>query len=123
MKTLEIVKLVGLGYKKADIKELAELEKTNPGVTKIALSGQNLADVKELMSLGTSDEGSNPEGAEPESGETDATDYKKLYEDLKAETETLKSTIKEIQNENASAESGETKSIEEEVADILSEAI
>lgn len=123
MKTLDIVKLVGLGYKKADIKELAELEKTNPDATKIALSGQNLTDVKELMSLSTPDEGEKPEGADPGSGETDATDYKKLYEDLKTETETLKSTIKEIQTENALAESGETKSIEEEVADILSEAI
>lgn len=123
MKTLEMVKLVGLGYKKSDIKELSELEKENPDALQLALSGQNLTDVKELISLSTPADGSEPKGAEPGSGETDTTDYKKLYEDLKNKNDDLEATIKEIQKTNTSEESGETKSLMEEAIDILSDAI
>lgn len=123
MKTLEMVKLVGLGYKKSDIKELSELEKENPDALQLALSGQNLTDVKELISLSTPADGNEPKGAEPGSGETDTTDYKKLYEDLKNKNDDLEATIKEIQKQNTSEESGETKSLMEEAIDILSDAI
>lgn len=123
MKTLEMVKLVGLGYKKADIKELSELEKENPDALQLALTGQNLSDVKELISLSTPADGHEPKGAESGSGETDTMDYKKLYEDEKNKNEDLNATIKEIQKQNASEESGETKSLMEEAIDILSDAI
>ena len=123
MKTLEMVKLVGLGYKKSDIKELSELEKENPDALQLALSGQNLTDVKELISLSTPADGHEPKVAEPEKDETDLTDYKKLYEDLKTKNDELYATIKEIQKRNASEESGETKSLMEEAIDILSDAI
>lgn len=123
MKTLEMVKLVGLGYKKSDIKELSELEKENPDALQLALSGQNLSDVKELISLSTSVDGNEPKGAETGSGETDTTDYKKLYEDEKNKNDDLEATIKEIQKQNTSEESGETKSLMEEAIDILSDAI
>ena len=123
MKTLEMVKLVGLGYKKSDIKELSELEKENPDALQLALSGQNLTDVKELISLSTPADGHEPKGAEPGKDETDPTDYKKLYEDLKTKNDDLEATIKEIQKQNTSEESGSTKSLMEEAIDILSDAI
>lgn len=122
MKINEIVKLTTAGYKAGEIKELAELEKEKPGALTLALNGSPLSDVKELITLGTPDEGGEPEDVdtEPENNEGGEPDYKSMYEDLKGKTTELENTIKEIQKNNQHEDlSGDEKPLEEQVSEIL----
>lgn len=117
----EILKLVGAGYKAADIKELAELSKAQPEALKIAASGMPLQEVKDLLILATPEDGGSPEGAETEPAKSEPeTDYKKLYEELKEKSETLEGTLKQIQEDNSRKDlSGNTPNLEETLADIV----
>ena len=121
MKINEIVKLTTAGYKAGEIKELAELEKEKPGALTLALNGSPLSDVKELITLGTPDEGGEPEDADTEPADKGGEpDYKSMYEDLKGKTAELENTIKEIQKNNQHEDlSGDEKPLEDQVSEIL----
>lgn len=119
----EILKLVGAGYKPADIKELAELERTQPEAVKIAASGVALQEVKDLLTLAAPVEDAPSEGVEPEPAKSEPeTDYKKLYEELKKESESLKGTLKQIQEDNSRKDvSGNTPDLDQTLADIVTQ--
>ena len=51
MKTLDIIKLATKGYTVADIKTIAEDEKTNGEVVQLALNSASMENYKELLSL------------------------------------------------------------------------
>lgn len=120
MKFGEIVKLTTAGYKPADIRELDEITKETPDALSLALNGSSLADVKELITLASGEE-ANAEPEKPEQPEGAAEpDYKKLYEELKEKSDTLERTIKDIQSNNQRQDqSGNIKSEEEQVAEII----
>lgn len=123
MKVADILKLTAAGYKVADIKELSELEKTQPEAVQIAASGASLQDVKDLISLAATEEaGASAEGADSGSGESDQDpDYKSMYEELKSQTDKLQDTLSKLQSDNSHKDlSGNTqKSLDEQVADII----
>lgn len=123
MKVADILKLTAAGYKPADIKELSELEKSQPEAVQIAASGASLQDVKDLISLAASEEADNSaEDADPGAGESDpGPDYKSMYEELKNQTDKLQETLGKLQADNSHKDlSGETKkSLDEQVADII----
>ena len=122
MKVADILKLTAAGYKPADIKELSELEKTQPEAVQIAASGASLQDVKDLISLTTTEEAESAEVADPGAGESDPEpDYKRMYEELKNQTDKLQETLGKLQADNSHKDlSGETqKSLDEQVADII----
>ena len=101
MNFAEIVKLSTNGYKVSEINELKDIAKNNPDALTLALNGTSFSDVKELLSLAASEEGTKPEEVKADQGESDPEpDYKSLYEELKKESDTMKNTIKEIQKEN-----------------------
>lgn len=120
MKIDNILKLVTLGYKPADIKELNTL---GENALSIALNGNSLSDVKELVSLVDTEEGKEPDVPAPEHPESEGEpDYKKLYEEQKTELDSLKTTIKEIQlnNQKRDISGGEVKTTEDQLIDIVS---
>lgn len=122
MKVADILKLTAAGYKPADIKELSELEKTQPEAVQIAASGASLQDVKDLISLAATEEAESAEGADTGAGESDpGPDYKSMYEELKSQTDKLQETLGKLQADNSHKDlSGETqKSLDEQVADII----
>lgn len=121
MKAADILKLVGAGYKPADIRELAELEKTQPDAVGIAASGVLIQDVKDLLTLTASEDGTLPEEAEPGPDESDlGPDYKAMYEELKKKSDALEGTLKQIQEDNSRKDlSGNTPNLEETLADIV----
>lgn len=121
MKAADILKLVGAGYKPADIRELAELEKTQPDAVGIAASGVPIQDVKDLLTLTATEDGTLPEVAEPEpAGSEPETDYKAMYEELKKKSEALEGTLKQIQEDNSRKDqSGNTPNLEDTLADIV----
>lgn len=120
MKIENVLKLVTQGYKPADIKELNTL---GADALSLALNGNSLADVKELVSLVSTEEGEEPDVPVTEHPESeDVPDYKKLYEEQKTELDGLKTTIKEIQLENQKRDisGGEVKTTEDQLIDIVS---
>lgn len=122
MKVADILKLTAAGYKVADIKELSELEKSQPEAVQIAASGASLQDVKDLISLAATEEAKPAEVAEPDPDKRDPEpDYKKMYEELKGQTDQLQDTLSKLQSDNSHRDlSGNTqKSLDEQVADII----
>lgn len=125
MKTGELLKLITLGYKPADLKELNELSKDNPDVLQIALTGSNLTDVKDYLSLISDEEGtetpSAPESEKPKTPESEETpDYKSMYEELKKKSDAQQEKIKEIQSNNQRQDqSGKKPSDEDILKDIV----
>ena len=116
----DLLKLTTAGYKYTDIKDLKEIE--DPAALTLALNGNNLTDVKDLLSLVTPEEGQKPEGVAPEQPESAAgPDYKKMYEELKSKSDDLEKTIKDIQTQNQRQnQQGNVKSENEMLADIVS---
>lgn len=122
MKVADILKLTAAGYKPADIKELSELEKSQPEAVQIAASGASLQDVKDLISLAATEEADSAEGADQGADESDpGPDYKSMYEELKSQTDKLQETLGKLQSDNSHKDlSGNTqKSLDEQVADII----
>lgn len=122
MKVADILKLTAAGYKPADIKELSELEKTQPEAVQIAASGASLQDVKDLISLAATEEADPAEVADPEPDKSDPDpDYKSMYEELKNQTDKLQETLGKLQSDNSHKDlSGQSqKSLDEQVADII----
>lgn len=102
MKIGEMIGLAVSGYTASDIKELAELQKENPDIIKLTKTGAKLSDIKDLLAMADAEE-TPANNADQEPHESDETpDYRKMYEDQKAELEKLKSTVSEIQKRNAS---------------------
>ena len=122
MKTGELLKLIAAGYKPVDLKELNELSKDKPEALQIALSGSNLSDVKDYLSLISDEEGKTPEPDVPETAEKEQTpDYKSLYEQLKTESDAMKEQIKQIQTDNQRQDQSENKPSDEDILiDIVS---
>lgn len=121
MKVADILKLTAAGYKVADIKELSELEKSQPEAVQIAASCGSIQDVKDLLTLAASEDGTVPEGAEPGPAEREPEpDYKKMYEALKGKTEALEGTLKQIQDDNSRKDlSGKAPDLDKQLADIM----
>lgn len=102
MNLTEVLKLTTAGYKPAQIRELSELEKENPGAIQIAATGATLDEVKDLLTLTASGEGESPEEAAQGPAESEpGPDYKALYEELRTKAESLEATLKQIQGENS----------------------
>ena len=102
MTITEILKLSASGYKVSEINELKGIVKDNPDALQLALNGNSFSDVKELLTLADSEDGTKPEEPKPESGERDPEpDYKSMYEELKKKSDDMESTIKKIQEDNA----------------------
>lgn len=119
MKIGDMLKLTTLGYKPNDIKELNTL---GDDALSLALSGNSLADVKELVSLVDAEDG-KPDAPATEHPESEGEpDYKKMYEELKNETETLKTNLKEIQldNQKRDLSGGEEKTLDDQLIEIVS---
>jgi len=108
MKISEMLSLAVQGYSAGDIKELAEMQKENPGIIALTKSGAKLSEIKDLLSMADAEE-TPAKSAAPEPCESDKTpDYHKMYEDQKAEIEKLRATVSEIQEKNASKEIPQT---------------
>lgn len=122
MKIGDTIKLALGGYDTASIKELGEISKTLPEVIELAKTGKSLGDIKALMELADSEE-TPGNSADQEQDKSDPTpDYRKLYEDQKAELDKLKNTVSEIQKANAGKDiSGATPERDpfEQIADII----
>ena len=121
MKIADILKLTASGYTPAEIKELHALEVESPEAVQLATGGASLSDVKDLLTLAASEEVRRTEEAEPAPAESAPDpDYKKLYEELKAKSDTQAETLKAIQNQNQRQDqSGNTKDPETVLADII----
>lgn len=121
MKFGEIVKLTTAGYKPADIRELDNIIKETPDALTLALNGSSLSDVKELMTLAAGEEPEKGGAGNPEQGKRDPEpDYKQMYEELKAKSDTLEQTIKDIQSNNQRKDqSGNVITEEQQVAEII----
>ena len=122
MKTGELLKLITLGYKAADLKELNELSKEKPEALQIALSGSNLSDTKDYLSLISDEEGTKPEPEvkEPPESVTEP-DYKSMYEELKKKSDEQEEQIKQIQNQNQRQDQSGNKPTDEDILkDIVS---
>lgn len=115
----DLLKLTTAGYKYSDIKDLKEME--DPAALTLALNGNNLTDVKDLLSLVTPEDGKEPERVEPEQPKSVAEpDYKKMYEELKSKSDDLEKTIKDIQTNNQRQnQQGDTKTEDQILADIV----
>lgn len=124
MKTADILKLFGAGYKPAEIRELSELEKTSPEAVQFAAQGAKLDEVRELLSLVTSEDGEAPEEVVESPAESEPeTDYKALYEDLKKKTEDQARALKASQERNArrdNSDSDPARQVEDVLSDIVS---
>lgn len=121
MKTGDLLKLIGAGYKPADLKELNDLSKDKPEALQIALNGSNLSDVKDYLSLISDEDGVVPESEMPKPSESETTpDYKSMYEELKKKSEAQEEKIKEIQTNNQRQDqSGDRQSDEDILKDIV----
>lgn len=119
MKIGEMIGLAVSGYTASDIKELAELQKENPEIIKLTKTGAKLSDIKDLLAMADSEETpENNAGQEPhESDETP--DYRKMYEDQKAELEKLERTVSEIQRKNASEDISGSADEKDPLADFM----
>lgn len=74
----------------------------------LAKAGYKPADVKELVALATPE----PEPKKPEETETEQTDYKALYEQIKAELDKTKADLTEAQK-NINGQNTEVEKIDE----------
>ena len=124
MKTADILKLFGAGYKPAEIRELSELEKTSPEAVQFAAQGAKLDEVRDLLSLVASEDGTEPEEvAESPAESVPETDYKALYEELKKKTEDQARALRAIQEKNArkdNTESDPAQNLDGVLSDIVS---
>ena len=120
MNAAELVKLSLAGYKAAEIKELKGMEKETPEALTLALNGNSLTDVKELLTLTATEDGTKPEVVTADRGKRDPEpDYKSMYEELKKKSDDLENTIKEIQNKNQSTPGPDLPSEEDQIAEIV----
>ena len=122
MNITELLKLTTAGYKPAQIRELAELEKDNPGSIQLAATGATLDEVKDLLSLTASADGESPEGAADSPAESvPEPDYKSQYEELKKKADDLEAQLKQIQEKNSTTDAGSSKpaDIDAKISDIV----
>ena len=116
MKTGELLKLIGAGYKPADLKELNELSKDKPEALQIALNGSNLSDVKDYLSLISDEDGGVPESEKPKTPESEETpDYKSMYEELKKRSDAQEEKIREIQTNNQRQDQSSDRQSDEDI--------
>lgn len=119
MKISEMIGLAVSGYTASDIKELAEMQKENPDIIKLTKSGAKLSEIKDLMAMADAEE-APAKSAGPEQTESVSTpDYKKMYEDQKAEIEKLKGTVSDIQKKNASEDISGSAADKDPLADFM----
>lgn len=119
MKLGEMIGLAVSGYTASDIKELAELQKENPDIIKLTKTGAKMSDIKDLLAMADAEE-TPANNAGQEQDESDPTpDYRKMYEDQKAELEKLKSTVYEIQKRNASEDISGSAADKDPLADFM----
>ena len=119
MKIGEMISLAVSGYSASDIKELAEMQKENPDIIKLTKTGAKMSDIKDLLAMADSEETpENNAGQEPDKSDP-TPDYRKMYEDQKAELEKLKSTVSEIQNKNASEDISDSANGKDPLADFM----
>lgn len=120
MNIAEVVKLSANGYKVSEINELKGIAKDNPDALQLALNGNSFSDVKELLTLADSEDGTKPEEPKPDAGKRDSEpDYKSMYEELKKKSDDMESTIKKIQEDNARKPGTPPPSEEEALAEIV----
>lgn len=122
MNITELLKLTTAGYKPAQIRELAELEKDNPGSIQLAATGATLDEVKDLLSLTASADGESPEEAAASPAESvPEPDYKTQYEELKKKADNLEAQLKQIQEKNSTTDAGASKpvDIDAKISDIV----
>lgn len=120
MNFAEVVKLSTNGYKVAEINELKGITKEKPEALTLALNGNSLSDVKELISLTDGEEVKITEPPAADPGKSDPEpDYKNLYEELKKKSEDQEKTIKEIQKQNQTTPGPAPRSEEDELSDIV----
>lgn len=119
MKISEMVGLAVSGYSAGDIKELAEMQKENPDIIKLTKSGAKLSEIKDLLAMADSEETpENNAGQEPDKSDP-TPDYRKMYEDQKAELEKLKGTVSDIQRKNASEDISGSAADKDPLADFM----
>lgn len=119
MKIGEMIGLAVSGYTASDIKELAEMQKENPDIIKLTKTGAKMSDIKDLLAMADSEETpENNAGQEPDKSDP-TPDYRKMYEDQKAELEKLERTVSEIQKKNASEDISGSADGKDPLADFM----
>ena len=89
MNLMDIIELAKQGYKPSDIKELLNLSVSEP------VPGEGAQKTEEAKPPEV-----KPEGKD--AGIDDSTNYKQMYEDMKAKNEELEKTLKDAQESNTS---------------------
>lgn len=126
MKIGEIAALITGGRTVAEVKEIAELEKSNPDIVTLAKTGATMQDLKDLINL--ADTGAKPEEPIAETAESEQTpqpdqiDYSALYKESQEKIKELEATVKQIQKDNASANVAEdAKSIQQTLEEMFAD--
>ena len=121
MKMTDALSLALKGCSAEEIKEIKELEKSNPEVLELAKSGQKLSDIKTIMALADPDDGAG-DNAGQDTGER-VPDADPDKDKLSKENAELKDTVKQLQNEmfrkDLSGSEPKEKTIEELMHELL----
>ena len=127
MKIGDIAALITGGRSVSEVKEIAELEKSNPDVVTLAKTGTSMQDLKDLINLadtGTKEPEEHPaDTAESEQATQEQTiDYAALYKEAQEKITALESTVKQIQKTNASINvANDVKSIQATIEDMFAD--
>ena len=127
MKIGDIAALITGGRSVSEVKEIAEIEKSNPDVVTLAKTGTSMQDLKDLINLadtGTKEPEEHPaDTAESEQATQEQTiDYAALYKEAQEKINALESTVKQIQKTNASINvANDVKSIQATIEDIFAD--
>ena len=127
MKIGDIAALITGGRSVSEVKEIAELEKSNPEIVTLAKTGTSMQDLKDLINLadtGTKEPEEHPaDTAESEQATQEQTiDYAALYKEAQEKITALESTVKQIQKTNASINVAEdVKSIQATIEDMFAD--
>ena len=127
MKIGDIAALITGGRSVSEVKEIAEIEKSNPDVVTLAKTGTSMQDLKDLINLadtGTKEPEEHPaDTAESEQATQEQTiDYAALYKEAQEKITALESTVKQIQKTNASINvANDVKSIQATIEDMFAD--
>ena len=127
MKIGDIATLITGGRSVSEVKEIAEIEKSNPDVVTLAKTGTSMQDLKYLINLadtGTKEPEEHPaDTAESEQATQEQTiDYAALYKEAQEKINALESTVKQIQKTNASINvANDVKSIQATIEDMFAD--
>lgn len=127
MKIGDIAALITGGRSVSEVKEIAEIEKSNPDVVTLAKTGTSMQDLKDLINLadtGTKEPEEHPaDTAESEQATQEQTiDYAALYKEAQEKINALESTVKQIQKTNASINvANDVKSIQATIEDMFAD--